>query len=102
MGFIGPRLLFLGCVVPLWALPAQSQHHLRGVVTSTDTIPLRGAQVVVRNTQWQAESDATGHFELVLPNGDWELLFKRIGYAFQSVRLHLTDSGDAVAMVVAL
>ena len=72
----------------------QTAHRIQGFVRDATTQePLPGVTILVENTGTGAVSDAAGEYQLLLPPGDYPLLFSYISYEKAKRSVHLrTDT----------
>ncbi|HEX5554082.1 MAG TPA: TonB-dependent receptor plug domain-containing protein, partial [Chitinophagaceae bacterium] len=66
------------------ALAHAQQHNISGKVTGADGRPLPGITIQVKGTQTGTATDATGSYELTVPDNA-TLIFRGVGYTEQSV-----------------
>lgn len=78
---------------------AQAQHFkIRGVVVSDETQePLQGASVFMMNTTLGTVTDDKGNFEIVLPNGGYDVVVTFSGKQSESRRITTSDGGEKLS-----
>ena len=84
--------------------PARSAVTVKGVVyDSTTGKPLEGAQVVLLGTESNAFTDSQGRFALRdVPQGDYVLRARRVGYAELQVLVSAQSRETTVAVLLRL
>ena len=74
-------LVFLGCWLPLVGLQAQQLCTISGKVTDGSGIPVPGANVVLKNTNFGVTSDIQGSYTLdAIPVGTYTINVSYVGY----------------------
>lgn len=83
------------------ALPAQS-HTVRGVVRTTDGVPIPGAEVQLESPRMATTTDALGGFRLEnVPEGNRRLLVRRIGFLAMHPRVKVPQApGDSLVILM--
>ena len=81
------RLLLLLTVCMITAVSAFAQRTVSGVIADPSGEPLFGANVVVKGTTVGAVTDFDGAYELVVPEGNNELVVSFTGYETQEITL---------------
>ncbi len=77
---------------------AQGTGTIRGTVTDAVTNrPVDGAQILVVGTSLTTISNATGQFQLGVPEGQLTLRVRRVGYASATKAVTVTAGADSVA-----
>ncbi len=84
-------ILFLFCLVPLWARAQSSS--LSGRITDTSQAPVQGAIVSLPDLRTGAVSDADGRYFIDhLPRGNYLVQVHMIGFSTLTVTLHIEGS----------
>src|SRR3546814_7697668 len=61
----------------------EQQRTITGRVTGTDGLPLDGVTVAVKGTNTATTTDASGRYQITLPNDGTVLVFSILGYESQ-------------------
>ncbi len=76
---------------------------LRGTVTDSTGAAVVHADVSVREAYWSTQSGPDGRFRLVLPDGSWTLVVRRIGFTSDTLTVVVCERcANSVHAVVAL
>lgn len=89
------QCLFLMLMIAISAV-AQDKAVTGTVTAKEDGLPLPGVSVVVKGTQLGTQTDANGHFSLLVPAANNELEIRFIGYAPQTVTIGANNTVSVV------
>ncbi len=75
-------------------LAQDKKFEVKGTVTSADNKPLEGVNVRVVGGQSGTATDATGHYRILVDNGNISLVFSYVGYASKTVAVANNNAID--------
>jgi len=86
--------LYLSILLSLVFYQASAQTYLKGKITDQNTKqPIANVTVKVLSTNQNLSSDSLGQFSIQLPNGRYELSFKHLSFAPQTLTLNMPYTG---------
>lgn len=75
-------------------------HQLRGVVTSGDGTPLGAISVYVKGTSYGVVTNLKGVYTLELGNGDYQIIFRHLGFQDKLVRVRIQGENKELNVVL--
>ena len=75
-------------------LAQDKKFEVKGTVTSADNKPLEGVNVRVVGGQSGTATDATGHYRILVDNGNVSLVFSYVGYASKTIAVTNNNTID--------
>lgn len=79
-------------------LAQDKKFEVKGTVTSADKKPLEGVNIRVAGGQSGTATDATGHYRILVDNGNVSLVYSYVGYASKTIAVDSKNVID-VALV---
>lgn len=92
------KLLILSCLLFL-SFAANGQKLLKGIVLDAEkNTPLANASVFLNTTSIGTVTNAQGNFELVIPNGKYELIASSVGYETYNQIVNTENGADFITI----
>jgi hypothetical protein len=93
------KLVFLGVILTLFAIPAFS-HNLRGTIADKEGNPIPYATVYIKNLSLGTTTNDEGKFEVDIQPGTYVINFRCLGYIPKSDTIKVTKQVENISVVL--